>query len=199
MNDIAKTIDATIAVALAPQLKALGFRKSGRTFYRVAGDCTQVINVQASLSNYAGQGKFTVNLGGFYPLLAELLTGLQPAPKPGALPKEYDCQLRRRIGELLPARRDFWWELAAGDRVDDLGRELAAAVADCGLPWLASVSTLPDLLVALEAQWHGPALVALYFHLGRRDEARACVLAILQEQPRAILLQAWAERLGILS
>ena len=113
--------------AIAPDLKATGFRKRRNTFNRVAGTgVVQVVNFQ--MARYAvppgepvpprlRDGSFTINLGVYVHSQAE-----RPASN-GPWVNEYDCEPRERLGTLLPkddpARAlnvfwpgaDQWWSL----------------------------------------------------------------------------------------
>ena len=53
MSEISKLIDDVTRRGLAIALKKPGYRKSGRTFYLVNDDRTEIVNVQASQGNMA--------------------------------------------------------------------------------------------------------------------------------------------------
>ena len=93
MSEIGKRINAVIAHRLAPCLKEAGFRRKGRTFHRVADERTDVVNVQGSKWNAGRTGEFTINVGVYYPQIAELYDEYRP----DGLPEEYHCTLRSRI------------------------------------------------------------------------------------------------------
>ena len=71
MSEIGKRIDEIVNADLAVRLKAEGFRKSSRTFFRAAADHTAVVNIQASLHNEGNSGTFAINLGVYFPLFAQ--------------------------------------------------------------------------------------------------------------------------------
>jgi len=63
MSEVAKRIDAVLKARLTPTLRDLGFKKKARTFRRRTAEATQVVNVQASSSNFGEHGRFTINFG----------------------------------------------------------------------------------------------------------------------------------------
>ncbi len=69
MSVIAMRIDGIIRARLAPLLKEARFKKQARNFRRAHNDHTDVINVQAFRYNDAAHGRFTVNLGVYYPAI----------------------------------------------------------------------------------------------------------------------------------
>ena len=193
MSDIAKRIDEVTRLGLAAPLKAAGFRKSARTFHRDDGDSIAVINVQASQGNLGGAGKFTLNLGRYIPAIEQVL-GHAPLT---AAPKEYDCTVRKRIGNLMPAQRDHWWELDANTSLDLLAAEVAAALTNHGLPWLERIRTLQGLR---EDPGALPFLTgaSLALLLGDRAAATALAQEMLCERPRAeAMVREWGRRNGV--
>ncbi|WP_346384749.1 DUF4304 domain-containing protein, partial [Nocardioides sp.] len=140
---------AVIVASIAPSMKAEGFRKRRHAFNRRVGDdgFVQMLSFQMGASDPPGTveipglrsnlyGRFTVNLGVFVPAIHR-----------GGLTErdwysDYHCQLRKRIGELLPEQADVWWRLDHPDAEADV----AAAIRDHGLPWLARFENYAELL-----------------------------------------------------
>src|SRR5262245_58254178 len=106
MSEIADLIDTVVRLGLAPHLRSSGFKKHSRTFTFETGACTQIVNVQASQANIGSEGRFTLNLGVYFPAVAKRRVMVAR----GAYPKEYEGTLRARIGSLMPGNRDHWWE-----------------------------------------------------------------------------------------
>lgn len=70
---------------------------------------------------------------------------------PTSPPKEPDCHLRQRIGELLPyVGKDHWWQLGGDSDVSALRRELARALVWHGIPWLRINATDGSLRALFE-------------------------------------------------
>lgn len=178
MSGIAGSIDAVITAALGEPMKSAGFRKSGRNFRRAIGDGQQILNVQASTFNASDSGRFTVNLGAYFPSVAELLD--KPLGK--SWPTEYQCHLRQRIGMLMPCRCDWWWELDSSSDCEVLAGELRDAAVQYALPWLDRVSTLDGALE--ESANVSPVTRATFaIALGRQSTAVALFEPLLHANP----------------
>ena len=119
-------------------LKARGFTKSGNNWLR-RQEWTRVINLQLSSYNSAEEARFTINLGIHIPALR---AACGDAPIKGD-PKEYECDLRQRIGTLLPNREDKWWPVTPATDPGHLAAELADILLQHGLPWFDG---FPDML-----------------------------------------------------
>ena len=52
------------------------------------------------------------------------------------VPTEADCQLRERIGSLMPEARDVWWSLRDGEDTDAIGTVLRTALETYAFPFL---------------------------------------------------------------
>lgn len=126
-----------IVGTVVPGLRNAGFRKRRHAFNRSASaSVTHVLDFRMGRADAGSDlaGAFTINLGVHS-------TGLcLPHDQPGAWINEYDCQLRRRFGELLPYwRKDIWL------RLDGVDPELPGALSDelweHGLPWLDDFPT----------------------------------------------------------
>lgn len=128
-----------IVAAAAPLLKSAGFRKRRHTFNRTVDDgLIHVVNFQMGPYEFPGRpdvlagvrlnlhGLFTLNLGVFVP---EMDRG---GPPQSSWINDYDCQLRKRIGELMPEQADVWWPLD----LEPSGQQVTDALSDVGLAWL---------------------------------------------------------------
>lgn len=141
-------------------LQPLGFRKSGTTWIR-PGVWPQVINVQLSKWNSSTEAQFTVNLG---ISIEELHSASEGLPLKGTL-KEYDCDVRTRIGQLFPSKKDKWWQVTETTEPDQLADDVFARIDQFGLPWFDRLSVFPA--VAAEFQDRKvPFMAALAYHLG---------------------------------
>ena len=141
-------------------LKPLSFRKSGNTWIR-PGEWTQVINVQLSKWNSSTEAQFTVNLG---ISIEELHAASEGLPLKGTL-KEYDCDVRARIGQLFPSKKDKWWQVTETTDSDQLADDVFARIDQFGLPWFDRLGDYSA--VAAEFQDRKiPFMAALAYHLG---------------------------------
>lgn len=121
-------------------LKALGFRKSGTTWVRPLS-WPQVINVQLSRWNSASEASFTVNLG---ISVGDLHVASEELPLKGSL-KEHDCDVRARIGQLIPSGEDKWWKVIPSSDPEQLAEDLHAHLVQFVLPWFERLRDYPAL------------------------------------------------------
>lgn len=193
MSDVAKRIDAVIRDGLASLMKREGFKKSGRDFSKTDSESVAILNVQASQSNFGANGKFTINLGRYFPSVAQVVGG----PQPQGVPKEYHSTIRRRIGQFLPGNLDQWWSVAPETDTAKLGAEVARVVEEVGLPWFRRVHDLPSLQTELGG-FPSIELASVLLLLGDKDRAEGCLREFVQARPMARAhANAWARRNGI--
>lgn len=115
--------------ALAPALKAAGFRKSGATWWKESDTTIRVLNLQGSQWGPS----FYINLGVYFRALGDR-----------ERPSESICHIRIRLSELVPDRARFNALLDLERPIpDDVRmRELEALVVERALPWLDMLSTV---------------------------------------------------------
>ena len=131
---------AAIVADQASSLKDLGFRKRRHCFNRqVADGIVHVVyfwmapKEPPAWTEVPGlrerrYGQFRLDFGVYVP---EMKRTKEPR---SAWINDYDCHLRRTIGELRGATSDLWWE------IDDPGASVVArdALVAHGIPWLDS-------------------------------------------------------------
>ena len=174
-----------IQLAMTAFLQPLGFKKSGRTYNRAAGDdLVHVVGFQMGeypIGEYvipgireSFYGRFTVNLGIMLPAVKDVE---HPSTRK-AFVQDYHCEIRSRLGSLTFAGEDVWWDL--DHMVTETGVAIVNAMHQSGIPFLDRFATYAAVLSALEGDGELPsknvgrsALVgALVCHrLGRSDEA----------------------------
>lgn len=152
-GEIAKTIGAALGVPL----KAAGFRKRANSFNRTTADgLVHHLSVQLGSFDPSGihavpglipdlYGRFTVNLGVHVPAMSRMGN-----PRSSWI-NDYNCQLRWRLGNLLPGGFDQWWDLRDRVALD----EVLAAVENVGLPTLDPFPNAESVLDTYERE--GPA------------------------------------------
>lgn len=119
-------------------LKPLGFKKRGTTFARVKGVSTQRLAFQKSAWRSAGEPiSFTLNLHLFVHELA-------PEVDPAKPPIDH-FHYQERIGSLLPAEIDRWWDVADASDVDVVWQELSAALSGPVQRWAEQATTTEGL------------------------------------------------------
>lgn len=181
---------AAIVSTVAPMMKAAGYRKRRHTFNRACGDdgFTQVLTFQMGAFDPPGTveipglrpnlyGRFTVNLGVFVPALTR--SGLGPRP----WYSEYHCQLRARIGQLLPEHSDVWWRLDHSDAEADV----LEAVREYALPWLSRLTSYRDVIDIWQTE--GQAAVGLPYPAAPMDLADILMWVGRREEARDLLLE----------
>ena len=192
MSEIAKLIDDIIRLDLAKRLKADGYRKSGRTFHFTSDLRTVVVNVQGSKSNLGDDGKFTINLGIYFPDVAKITGAI---PFTGSFPKEYNCTIRQRLGKLMTDGNDFWWSVSSDSDLDAIARNVGDAWAQHGKPWIDHISDLDAVNTELLKQKLFFIAAGVSLLRGRRDEATELIRQAESRQPRAAAkIQAWARQ-----
>lgn len=152
---------------IAPRLRALGFRGSGRNYRKTEGDFVFVINFQGSLRG----DKFYVNLGAQPTFI--------PAEGDAELPKlkEYECILRRRVGT------DWSWQMS-----DEMLSSLESEIVSTQAAFFGHAQTLraalctesPEELIRSFSSGTTQARATLHLaraaaFLGHSDKARELV------------------------
>jgi hypothetical protein len=149
-----------------------------------------VVNVQASQWNEGESGKFTVNLGVYFPAVAEMLN----LPLPASAPKEYDCTVRVRLPSLMHDGRDVWWNVEAHVSDNELTKRVGTAWSMFGRSWLERTSNLEgalDELITQKMYFHAAAISVL---LEKMDDARELVARAEKRQPLAkVRIREWAK------
>jgi len=197
MSVISARIDGVIAKDLALRLKAEGYRKSGRTFYRPAPDHTCAVNIQGHKYNEGDEGSFAINMGVYFPVVAELGGG--PVAR-GKFPKDNECSVQTRLNPFTKEGRDYWWSAGAGVDVAVLAREVGTAWNDCGRPWFAKASTLSGAYeIYCERLLHFPAAI-FALALGEREKAAAHLRKAIERLPRGRpRFEEWGKRHGLIA
>jgi hypothetical protein len=172
-------------------LEPLEFRKKGPCWYRPRSDGLQLICSEASQLRSKGVSRFTLSCGLFRGDVFEM-TWNRRAPE---FPKQIDCYIRRRIGDLARDRRDRWWALTAED--DSPVHDACKILTDLMVPFLDEVSEPSSALAALRRDsihGHEKPLSTIYLAVvlalsgSAEDDYRALLRAVAQIAP------AWSQR-----
>ena len=178
-------------------LRRAGFRKEGRTFRRVRSACTEVVNVQVSQWSSRDALSFTINLGVFFPEVQRGLEGYLALRLGQGGPKEFDCQVRTRLGALMPEASDKWWKLRAPRGPSPRPGELGDALTTLGLPWLERMTVPEEARCCIES-WAPTQAMGFHLAAGELQLARALLREILKASPENDALRRWAEGRGLL-
>ena len=199
---------------LHPWLKEHGFRKRRHTFNREPEPgLVQVVNFQMGPYEVGDAvelpglrenlyGEFAVNLGVF---LDEIHASLEEYSRPNFVAESH-CEIRKRLGELMPAEGDVWWNLDHESEV--LAADVGAALERFGVPWLDRLASRDSILQAWYREGNeigfaprGQFVAALiHWHRGEEELAKRLLRQYLREElvpGHADYVNDVVERLGI--
>jgi hypothetical protein len=200
VSEISKLVDFVAREALAAPLKTVGYRKEGRTWRRRTDESILVVNVQASQWNEQSKGKFTLNVGVYFPALAEQLAIYPVTDKP----TENECHFRNRPVMLSTGGLDTWWSVGPTDsdaKLASTALEVRAIFQKYGEPWLERHRRLCDAKDELVRGNHSWWASAACLALGNREEAKILLEAAIQEGQRQDIrdrLRSWGQERGLL-
>ena len=121
---------------IAPGLRALGFKGSGQSYELPTPEHWVMLGFQKSQWSDAADVRFTVNVlvaaRKVWDAQRKERTHLPARPTANRLWGDFVWQ--RRIGRLLPAGEDLWWQVDAGTPLDQLAHTVLSAVEDYALP-----------------------------------------------------------------
>jgi hypothetical protein len=137
-----EVIDSLIIKTIDPVLKAAGYRKRIHTWHLKFDEIFRVCNLQLNKWNTSSEATFTVNLGVFHP---DFNHQRNSPLKPVDVPKEYHCNVRIRIGQVMPGQTDHWWNIAKTHDNNKVAVDLLGNLERFALPWLDSFTTLHDM------------------------------------------------------
>ncbi|MDQ5821800.1 MAG: DUF4304 domain-containing protein, partial [Actinomycetota bacterium] len=106
-----ETYREMIKAQLAPGLRALGFKGSGRSYELPCPDHWAMLGLQGSKWSDSGEASFTVNLLVVSRSVWERerveVSHRGPKPNPNQLPGRFAWW--KRIGKVMPECEDKWW------------------------------------------------------------------------------------------
>lgn len=155
-DEIKKIVNLTIK----PILKDIGYRKKGNTWNLCEDELIKVVNVQLSSVNSSSEAKFTINLGIFNQRFYNESLNIGRVNVQNI--KEYDCEIRKRIGEICQ-QNDLWWKVYSEQDNTTVLEDLKMKFIDYALPWLNSFKSLEDEYIYFnERQMHQKAFISAY-------------------------------------
>ena len=127
-------------------LKDNDFKKRGNHFYKSNGSIGYCANIQNDKWNNREIIRFTLNVGIFtdsFWLEHEDYkhTGIIPT-----FPREYECAIRERIGNLLPVKEDKWYCITSDTDVVKLWSEIERDLTEYILPFFIRYNTESDVI-----------------------------------------------------
>ena len=127
-------------------LKENDFKKLGFHFFKSNGSIGYCVNIQNDKWNDANQIRFTLNVGiyteAFWLECEDFKnTGMIPT-----FPKEYDCAIRYRIGDLLTVKEDKWYCITSGTDVVKLWSDIEHDLTEYIMPFFIRYNTESDVI-----------------------------------------------------
>jgi hypothetical protein len=189
-------IDEIVGEHLHPLLAPLGFKRRRKAWNRRAGTIVQVIDLQAAKSNSSERSDFTINIGVFS---ARVFEAVWQRSTPEFV-KGTDCTLRLRIGDLqeggeLAVLKDTWWCIDDTHALDEVGKDVVAAVKSKAVPFLNRVQSDESILEMMGKIGGWPrkfALNQIYLAALNAETGKTTIAAQLLDD--ASKNQAWQER-----
>jgi len=190
MNVIRQKIEDLVKLHFAPFFKSLGYRKNGRTFSFQFEDNYRIVNIQSWKYNDQNSGKFTINLS-VYLAGAQASTNFIAKTLP---PKEYECQIRQRIGVLIGASHgDIWWEVFPNSDVSELAETIIGHLNERAIPWLETMS-IPEEAAEYYLRMNMKGMAALFFWVaGNSKKSSELVYDLLRTSQNERLKNYWRE------
>lgn len=170
-------VAAASKFAYANGLKAAGFKRTGSHLYRPSADLFHGIHFQASRWGSADEGAFTINLVITSEALYRTWTGKELPRNPASAL----FPVQKRIGHLMPAKRDLWWEVTPTTDIDVIKHEVSDAIDAYALPFFAEYLDGTSMLQRLRQNESLPGVyrgqaplvhAILAQGLGLREEAK---------------------------
>lgn len=131
---------------IADFLKENDFKKHGNHFLKRNDEIGYCLNIQNDKWKNAEEIRFTLNLGVFTDSFwlenyDYKCSGIVPS-----FPKEYDCAIRKRIGELLPINEDKWYCITSDTDVMKLWDDIEHDLTEYAIPFFARNKTESDVV-----------------------------------------------------
>ena len=120
--------------SISPPLKAQGFRKKSRTWWRTTEETIQVLNLQKSPFGE----RLYINLGVYVRQLGK-----------ESNPAQHNCHVHTRLEQV--AAEEYWNCIVSAESEPVPPPELVAAILTDGIEWLDQVSTIQGIRSYLRA------------------------------------------------
>lgn len=121
---------STLLTGISKVIKIQGFNKRGNTFYLFKNNNWGLINFQKSTSS--DKLSFTINIGVVSTLLKQVIDKAAVVLKPDI----NDCHWKKRIGFLLPEKKDHWWTIDNNTSIENLVKEISYILETLAIPEL---------------------------------------------------------------
>jgi hypothetical protein len=146
-----RSMTAVVQNAVTTILKVHDYHGSSGIFLRHFPEVDHLVSLQKSGTSTSGCIRITVNLGVWVMALAPIRDGIPDKPD------VWSAHWRQRLGGLMPGQQDTWWTATTDAEAMQVGREIADAIEQYGLPELDGFRT-PESLIELWSHGRGPGL-----------------------------------------
>lgn len=128
---------------LAPPMKAAGFRRTGRVFWRNNPETCQIVIIAMSRWGSRKESSFDVKLGVFWHRVEEILKNRSSGKMP---PPEHLCTFRIDLQDAAHRTPRASWQVTQATNLAAIGRKVLQEIRRKGLPWLEYRSELTRTL-----------------------------------------------------
>ncbi len=137
-------VTAMVRDVLGPEMKAAGFRRSGRTFWRDGPDVCHVVSVKMNRWGSRQHSTVGVALGVFWHRVEAILENPSTGKVP---PPEHRCTFRIDLGRVVAMPPKLEWRVTRGSNLHAIGSDVWRDLRRYGFAWFEYRS---DLKRALE-------------------------------------------------
>lgn len=122
------------------------FKKRGNHFFMRNDSVGYCANIQNDKWNNTERIQFTLNLGIYTEWFWLEHYDFKHTEVAPTFPKEYECAIRERIGDLLPVKEDKWYCITSGTDVMKLWSEIERDLTEYILPFFTRYNTESDVI-----------------------------------------------------
>ena len=131
--------------SIAPQLRTMGLKGSGQNYLIPSNSHWALLGFQKSAFSDSADLRFTINL---FVVTKNEWDRVRAAksyyPAKPTSSTFWSEGWHRRIGRLMPEKKDHWWTLAADTDLASLSREIVDTIMKCALPAMQEQMTGPN-------------------------------------------------------
>jgi hypothetical protein len=186
---------------VGPGMKAAGFRRTGRVFWRDQPDVCHVAHFQMNRWGTSQQSDFSILLGVFWHKVEELLGNPCAKKMP---PPEYKCTIRIELGRVVSTPPKRPWKVTPDSDFTAIGQDVLNDLLKHGMKWFESRSALSGVVDSKRYDWQGSmqelvnadATVVFRMLRGERDSAVADLRRFVKNEHAEAALKL-AKRLKI--
>jgi hypothetical protein len=135
---VSRTYEELLFDAINTILEPEGFRRKGNSFLLSSDDVVLIVNLQKSSKCNRDKLVVTLNCGVLSIPLKELSTAHHAI-------SIWACHWNQRIGQLLPERKDKWWEFVDIEQVSYACEEIKILINNVIIPELHKVDSTQKL------------------------------------------------------